>query len=171
MKFLNRSLLALMLLLVSGFCAASNCPAEDRLVIKDVTVIDATGAAAQPGQTVVISGGRIEQVGPSRKVRIPAGARVIDGKGQFLIPGLWDMHVHLAGIVADPTWSKETLLPLLIANGVTGVRDMGGKLSALLSWREEIAAGKLLGPHLFVSGPLIDGASFGDLDILVAKTP
>ena len=169
MKILNRILLVL---LAIGIGAGSRClAAEERLAIKDVTVIDATGAAAQPNQTVVIAGGRIEEIGPSRKVRISAGARVIDGKGQFLIPGLWDMHVHLAGIVADPVWSKETLLPLLIANGVTGVRDMGGKLSSLIAWRQEIVAGKLLGPHLFFSGPMIDGASFGDLDIIVAKTP
>ena len=168
MKIFIRVLL-LMLALAIG--AGSRCQAEERLAIKDVTVIDATGAAAQAGQTVVIANGRIEQVGPSRKVRVPVGARVIDGKGQFLIPGLWDMHVHLAGIVADPSWSKETLLPLLIVNGVTGVRDMGGKLSALLAWREEIAAGKLLGPHLFFSGPMIDGAAFGDLDIIAVKTP
>ncbi|MGH9702634.1 MAG: amidohydrolase family protein [Candidatus Acidiferrales bacterium] len=161
----------LLVLLAAGFCAGSSCPAEERLVIKDVTVIDATGAAAQPNQTVVIANGRIEEVRPSRKVRMPAGARVIDGKGHFLIPGLWDMHVHLAGIVADPVWSKETLLPLLIANGVTGVRDMGGKLAALIAWRQEIAAGKLPGPHLFFSGPMIDGAAFGDLDIIAVKSP
>ena len=71
----------------------------------------------------------------------PPGARVVDGHGKFLIPGLRDMHVHIAGVTADPKWSKATLLPLLIANGVTTVRDMGGDLEALQSWRKEIDSG------------------------------
>jgi hypothetical protein len=56
-----------------------------------------------------------------------------------LIPGLWDMHVHIACVSADPKWSKEILLPLLVANGITGVRNMGGDLGAPLEWRKEAA--------------------------------
>ena len=61
------------------------------------------------------------------------------------------MHVHIAGVTADPKWSKATLLPLLIANGITTVRDMGGDLAALQSWRKEIAEGKLVGPRIYCS--------------------
>ncbi len=68
--------------------------------------------------TVVIIGNRITTLGKSGKVKIPTGARVIEGTGKYLIPGLWDMHVH--------TGQKEIFFPLYIANGVTGVRDMGG---------------------------------------------
>jgi hypothetical protein len=67
------------------------------------------------------------------------------------------MHVHLAGVSADPAWSKDVLLPLLLANGITGVRDMGGDLHALLSWKRDIESGNLLGPHIIASGPWLAG--------------
>ena len=162
MKLLHRISIAL-LLAVSCRAAAS---AQETLAIQDVAIIDATGAAPKLHQTVLIAHGRIERIGSVRAVRIAAGTRTMDGKGHYLIPGLWDMHVHLAGVVADPRWSKETLLPLLLADGVTGVRDMGGDLSALLSWRKEIEEGKTIGPHLFVSGPMLEDAASGDPSVI-----
>jgi len=123
------------------------------LVLQHVTVIDGTGRAPQPDQTVVIAGGRITSIAPAGRIKIDKAATVIDARGKFLIPGLWDMHVHLAGINADPAWSKDVLLPLLIANGITGVRDMGGDLDALLSWKRDVEGGSLLGPHIYASGP------------------
>jgi imidazolonepropionase-like amidohydrolase len=129
--------------------AATDVP----LVLQHVTVIGGTGGAAKPDQTVIISGGHITAIAPAGKIKLDKAATVIDARGKFLIPGLWDMHVHLAGINADPAWSKEVLLPLLIANGITGVRDMGGDLEVLLSWKREVEAGSLLGPHFYASGP------------------
>ncbi len=128
--------------------------AAESIALLHVTVIDATDAKARPDRTVLISGNRIVSVDQSVP---PAGAQVIDGRGKFLIPGLCDMHVHIAGVTADPKWSKATLLPLLIANGVTTVRDMGGDLAALQSWRKEIADGKLIGPRIYCPGPMLDG--------------
>src|SRR4029077_2961595 len=81
--------------------------------------------------------------------------RVIDGHGQYLIPGLWDMHVHSAFGDWFPG-GRDVILPLFIANGVTGVRDMGGDLPVLLEWRKQISAGKILGPRMMVSGPMLD---------------
>ena len=141
-----------------GFCASglqAQRPAPGALAITHVTVIDGTGKPAKAEQTVVLAEGRIVAVGPSAELKAPAGARVVDGSGKFLIPGLWDMHVHIAGISADPAWSKKVLLPLLIANGITGARDMGGDLSALQAWRQEIDSGALLGPHLVTGGPML----------------
>ena len=123
------------------------------LVLQHVTVIDGTGRASQPDQTVVITGGRISSIAPFGRIKFDKTAKVIDARGKFLIPGLWDMHVHLAGVNADPAWSKDVLLPLLLASGVTGVRDMGGDLDALLSWKREVESGSLLGPHIYASGP------------------
>ncbi len=123
------------------------------LILKHVTVIDGTGRAPQSDQTVVIVGGRVTLVGPANQVKFDKTANVVDGRGKFLIPGLWDMHVHLAGVNADPSWSKDALLPLLLANGITGVRDMGGDLNALLSWKRDIESGTLLGPHIVAAGP------------------
>ena len=68
------------------------------------------------------------------------------------------MHVHIAGLNADPSWSKKVLLPLLLANGITGVRDMGGDLEALLSWKRDIADGKLLAPQIVAAGPFLVGS-------------
>ena len=101
---------------------------DNGLAIIHITVIDCTGAAAKPNSTVVVTGGLISAVGSSETVKIPAGARVVDASGKFLIPGLWDMHGHL-------TDATEDAFPLLIMNGVTGVRDMGGDVAQLDRWR------------------------------------
>lgn len=140
------------LLAVLGFSAAES---SQSLAITHVTVIDATGRPPQLDQTVLIDGGRITAIDAAAKIKIPKNARVIDASGKFLLPGLWDMHVHLAGINADPSWSKQVLLPLLLANGITGVRDMGGDLEALLSWQHDIESGVLLGPHIVAAGPFL----------------
>jgi hypothetical protein len=126
------------------------------IAITHVTVIDATGAAAQPDSTVVVSGGRISAVGPANKIAIPSGATVVDGAGKFLIPGLADMHIHLTG-AGEPIGSREFILPLLIANGITTVRDMGGKVEYLKELRAEIGSGKRVGPQIFFTGPYLDG--------------
>ncbi len=127
------------------------------LVLQHVSIIDGTGRAPHPDQTVVIVGGRIAAIGPAARTKFDRSAHVIDAHGKFLIPGLWDMHVHLAGVSADPSWSKDVLLPLLLANGITGVRDMGGDLHALLSWKRYIESGTLLAPHIIASGPWLAG--------------
>jgi len=128
---------------------------SSQLAITHVTLIDGSGHLPQPDQTVLIEGRRIAAVGPTAKTRVPKAARTIDASGKFLLPGFWDMHVHLAGINADPSWSKQVLLPLLLANGITGVRDMGGDLDALLSWQRDIESGALLGPHIVAAGPFL----------------
>jgi len=122
----------------------------------NVTVINPARASVQPGRAVVVNGNHITAVADSTHFQIPTGTRVIDGTGQFLIPGLWDMHVH--SVFGD--WfpgGRDIILPLLVANGVTGVRDMGGDLAVLLSWRKQIAEGQLIGPRIVVSGPMLDG--------------
>jgi cytosine/adenosine deaminase-related metal-dependent hydrolase len=75
------------------------------LVIRRVTVIDATGKPAQPGMTVVIEQDQIAAIGPWTKVKAPAGSQIVDGRGKFLIPGLWDMHVH--GFSTEPGSTAE----------------------------------------------------------------
>lgn len=124
-----------------------------QIAIVHATVIDPGPGTVRTDQTVVIQGDRITAVGP---VAAPQGARVIDGTGQFVIPGLWDMHVH--SVFGD--WfpgGRDVILPLFIANGVTGVRDMGGELAILQGWRDSIAAGALVGPRMVISGPMLDG--------------
>jgi imidazolonepropionase-like amidohydrolase len=154
LKSLRRILLPLLLalLVVPSFSSAEP---SSQLAITHVTLIDATGRPPQPDQTVLIEAGRITAVGATTKLKVPKTARTIDGSGKFLLPGFWDMHVHLAGVSANPSWSKEVLLPLLLANGITGVRDMGGDLDALLSWQRDAESGALLAPHIVASGPFL----------------
>lgn len=115
-----------------------------------VTVIDATGAAAQSDMVVVVADGKIAEIGKFGKVKIPKKSQVIDGGGKFLIPGLWDMHVHLSK-------AGENALPLFVANGITSVRDMGGDYVKLLQWRKEAAAaGTRLSPRIKTPGALLE---------------
>lgn len=142
-------------LIAPGALAASPAQANE-LVITHVNVIDATGSPLQPDRTVVIRKGIIVRIKKSSQFKPPEGATVVDAQDKFLIPGLWDMHVHT--IFGD--WipgGKEVSLPLFLANGVTGVRDMGGDLDILLEWRREISAGTLQGPTMVVAGPMLDG--------------
>src|SRR5262249_59126005 len=76
--------------------------------------------------------------------------------GSCFLPGLWDMHVPAAFGDGFPG-GREVILPLFIANGVTGVRDMGGDVPVLFAWRKQIAAGEIVGPRAVVSGPMLDG--------------
>jgi hypothetical protein len=100
--------------------------------------------------------GHITSVSDTVKFQSPKNAWVIDATGQYLIPGLWDMHVHSAFGDWFPG-GRDIILPLFIANGVTGVRDMGGDVPVLLEWRKQIADGKIIGPRIVISGPMLDG--------------
>jgi imidazolonepropionase-like amidohydrolase len=173
-----KKLLSVLFWLIATFALSCGAPparpraeaAAKPLVFTDVTVIDATGSPAQPGMTVVIEGGRIIEIGKRSDVTVPEGAEVVDAAGKFLIPGLWDMHVHI--VFGD--WlpgGKEISLPLFIANGVTGVRDMGGELAVLAGWRREIERGALLGPRLVVSGPMLDGPAPRFPSSIAIRTP
>jgi imidazolonepropionase-like amidohydrolase len=142
---------------------ATTAQKDKELAITHVTVIDCTGAASQPNSTVIIGNGHISAVGPSDRVTIRAGVRVIDGGGKFLIPGLWDMHGHL-------TDATEDAFPLLIMNGVTGVRDMGGDLAQIDRWRSEIDKGLRVGPHIIRAGPFVDGPKEGVSNRLTVRT-
>ena len=131
------------------------------LALLHVTVIDGTGAPPKPDMTVIIAGYRIAEIAKSNTISIPRSTRTIDATGSFLIPGLWDMHAHPDDPelwpVNPPPKEKEKLLTLLIANGVTGIRDMGGDLKLLQEWRARVGAGTMIGPHIYACGPLLDG--------------
>jgi len=122
------------------------------LVVRNATLVDAV-SPPRPGQAVVIVGDRIESIGPAAGVAVPPGARVLDAAGGFLIPGLWDMHAHVAGY--------PDALGLLVAHGVTGVREMGNasaeRSREIEAWRAEIADGRRVGPRIVAAGPTLDG--------------
>lgn len=122
------------------------------VAIQNVTIIPGTDAAPIPRATIVIQGRRIAAVGSSRAIQVPADARVIDGGGRHVIPGLIDTHVHIASDVGTPR--LERVLGYQLANGVTGVREASGmgRERDLCALRERIKAGDLLAPRLYVSG-------------------
>jgi imidazolonepropionase-like amidohydrolase len=190
MRFLPRSLavcLAVTLLAFAPerqprFTAASESSpgssAKIPLAITHVTIVNPQGPPQQD-MTVVALAGVIEWIGSASDHKRPAHKDEIefDARGKFLIPGLWDMHTHVAGISADPAWSKDVLLPLLVANGIIGIRDMGGDLRALQEWRREIASGALLGPQIVAAGPMLvpaprpGKAKSSDPSVLEVRTP
>jgi imidazolonepropionase-like amidohydrolase len=133
--------------------AASPLSAQT-LTIANATVVDVSNGTLHPGTTVVVDANRIVSVGPASAT--DARGQVVDAKGLYLIPGLWDMHTH-----AYFGWSSDFgdsyVLPLFVANGVTGIRDMGSDLDAVLRARAEVAAHRLVGPRMVVSGPMLDG--------------
>jgi imidazolonepropionase-like amidohydrolase len=138
------------------FCSCSKNQSPRPLAITHVTLIDATGSDPKPDVTVVVADGKIQAITASEAAQLPTDGQVIDATGKFLIPGLTDFHLHLTG-AGEPTGSREFFLPLLLANGITTVRDMGGYLQSLVPLREEIRDGKRLGPEIFFAGPYLDG--------------
>jgi imidazolonepropionase-like amidohydrolase len=143
--------------------ALSPCLWAQTLTITHATVVDVSDGKLIPDTTVVVEGNRIASVEPSAKGKAKAevsahakAGRVVDATGLFLIPGLWDMHTHVYfdSTVAD---GSDLVLPLFLANGVTGVRDMGSNLDMVLQARGDVAAHRLLGPRMVVSGPMLDG--------------
>ncbi len=116
------------------------------LIIQNVTVIDATGADPKPAMSVGIDRGQIVAI--KKKIKAPKGARIVDGSGKFLIPGLWDMHVHLNG--------PEIFFPLLLANGIIGVREMftGIPIQTIRTWSMRDNVPRIFAPG-FLDGPMM----------------
>ena len=115
------------------------------IAVKDVTVIPMDSERVIGNQTVLIDRDRIVAIGSSDRIKIPAGARVVDGSGKYLIPGLFDMHIHL-----EP--GRERSLVLYLANGITTVRNMSGR-QWHLQLRERIAKKEVPGPRFFTTSP------------------
>jgi imidazolonepropionase-like amidohydrolase len=143
----------------AGLAAAGIAPAlfaqeaaaagTEVVVVLGATVVDGTNAPARPHSAVVLIGDRIAWVGPVAELPHRAGARIVDGRGRYLIPGLWDTHSH--GIDLEPLFP-----PMFLANGVTGIREMWGYAENRAT-RDKIARGELLGPRVVLASAIIDG--------------
>ncbi len=138
-------LLCFVLLAIAGIPGAW----AQETAITDVTVINPRARSVLPHRTVIVERDRIVEIRPSSQGPPAPGTRLISGKQKFLIPGLWDAHVHLtkAGVLS---------LPLFVANGVTGVRDMGSDFREVAAWRSQIEAGTLIGPRVKTSGQMLE---------------
>ncbi len=122
-------------------------PQDEPVAIADVTIVDVRAGELVAGQTVVVRGERIEAAGPSAEVGVPANARRVDGAGGFLIPGLWDMHVHMT--------AAARFGELYVANGVTGVRDMF--TMGNVGFTKGLFRGERVGPRVVAAGRIVDG--------------
>lgn len=125
------------------------------VALLNLSVIDIARGEAVPRQTVVISNGLIRAVGSSRSTIIPRGARRIDASGKFLMPGLWDSHVHFMN-------TGPSALPLYLALGVTSVREMGGFIDSTRAWQARMREGTLAGPRILTPGPILEAPRYLD---------
>lgn len=145
------------LLIAIAATVAASAPARAAdLLIRHATIVDVRTGKLLPAQTVLVRDGSIVSVTSAKAPRLHAD-QTIDARGKFLMPGLWDMHMHFGG---GPELVQENLdlMPLYVANGVTAVRDCAGdEATEVLKWRDEIAAGRLMGPTIFTSGPKLEG--------------
>jgi imidazolonepropionase-like amidohydrolase len=127
------------------------------IIIEETTVIDVQSGTLLENQYIGIRNDTIIFMGNAARIRGYLARQNVNGRGKYVIPGLWDMHVHFRGGEALIEENKN-LLPLFVANGITGVREAGGDMtSAIFQWREQISAGQLAGPVIFTSGPKLDG--------------
>src|SRR5258708_776426 len=149
---------ALLMMMAAARSLLWSCkrPPKSKLALPHVTLIDATGSPAQPDMTVVVADQRIASLGPSKTTEIPTDVEIVDATGKFVIPGLADMHIHLTA-AGEPDGSRKFIVPLLLANGITTVRDMGSYLDSILPLRKEIDEGNRLGPRIVTPGPYLDG--------------
>lgn len=153
-----RRLLAFAAALAGLWAGPAAAKAAADLLIHDATLIDVAAGKVRPHQSVAISGDTIIAVGPASAIgrRYQAKTR-IDARGRFIMPGLWDMHVHFGG---GPELVEENrnLLPIYVAYGITAVRDCAADISeAVYRWRDQTASGALLSPAIFTSGPKLEG--------------
>ena len=134
------------LIFIAAVAVATQAPT---LAITGVNVVDVVEGRIVANSTVVVTGNTISSV--TRNGAPPGDARLVDGRNRFLVPGLWDMHAHIQG-------NEKAWLPLYVANGVTGIRDMGADLDFILDIREATSSGRTLGPRIVAAGPILDDA-------------
>jgi hypothetical protein len=152
--------------IVLSFLVEGGIKAQSATAFTNVAVVDVEKGALRLGQTVVIEGSRITAAGDAKRIPTPGGARVIDGDGKFLMPGLWDMHVHAMPV---PHVSE-----LFIANGVTGIRDMYDDPLKIRDLRKAIQEHRRIGPRVITSGKIINGAVVKNRDpapLTIVHTP
>jgi imidazolonepropionase-like amidohydrolase len=134
--------------LVSNHACGQNVP----LVIEHVSVVDVIAGRLKSDMTIEIRG-RVISAMRAGGVKVPLGATLIDGRGKYLIPGLWDMHVHMG----FPPGAAQVFLPVMVANGILDARDMHSLISIIVPLKHAVANGSQTGPRLFVAGPAVDG--------------
>jgi imidazolonepropionase-like amidohydrolase len=143
-----------LLALVQACASVPLTDANQSIALVGVTIVDpSSNQPSSADQTILIADGVIRAVGPSSTITVPANARRVEARGKFAIPGLWDAHVHFMN-------TGVTALPLLIANGITSVREMGGYIDSTRAWQARMKAGTLVGPRIVTSGPILESPRY-----------
>src|SRR5688572_2365624 len=153
---ITRNMVRTFSLSIVFFVTSLNSFAQDSYAIKNVSVITMTKEEVLPDQTVMVEKGIIKSISPSAETKLSSGVAVIEGKGKFLIPGLFDMHTHFFYEQGDHINTNETELKLMLANGVTTARIMAGHPS-FLEAKANVKSGKWVGPELSVASPQLVG--------------
>jgi imidazolonepropionase-like amidohydrolase len=160
-KFPFRFILAGMLFGVAG--TGQSAPADGPTAFVNVNVVHPELNTVIRGQTIVVAGATIREIGPAAELEPAPGSRIIDVQGAYVLAGLADMHAHVPLRQKEDTYLND-LLFLWVANGVTTIRGMNGE-PAHLALRERIARGEILGPRLFTAGPPFIGAKLKDPEV------
>lgn len=147
-------------LLLTATLAWAQEPART-IAFTHVTVIDTAAGTSEPDMTVVVKGDRVVDAGRSTALKPPDKALIVDAKGKYLTPGLWDMHAHFV----------QRSVSIYLANGVTGVRDMADDIDQVRKLRDQVASGEVIGPRIYFCGPHVDGPSQRQSGNLIVKTP
>ncbi len=160
MRQVATTTLLIWLLAISG-------PTSADTLLTDVTLVDVGTGTLAEGQSVLIRDGVISEMGAD--IAPADGVEVIDGSGGYLIPGLWDSHVHVFSSATEP----DTAFPLYLINGVTGIRDMGAlwPIEDQQDLQARIEAGEVLGPRLILSGAWVDASPGSWPGMFLADTP
>lgn len=155
-SLMRRAIVQLLLLVLLLPCPAATKTPPHVLVFTNVNVIDMSGGPTLRSVNVVIHNDRIVAISKRAVIHLGRNVQVVNAAGKFLIPGLWDMHVHTA-VRPDADLPSRNLLSLYLAYGVVGVRDMGGDWTRLAALRKELKEGTLQGAALLAAGPFVDG--------------
>ena len=142
-----------LILLFLVACSGTRLEFSSGIAFEDVSVVDVREGITSDGMTVVVQGNRIVAVEPTSGVRLAEGVQRVSASGMYIIPGLWDMHVH-----AMDEDTHELFAKLFVANGITGIREMWGSLDVAALWRTVVETGDVVLPRFLIAGNLIDGA-------------
>jgi imidazolonepropionase-like amidohydrolase len=157
MRAIITAVWALFSIIFAGSAASAAPAASGTYAITNVTVVPMDRSRLLPGQTVIVSGGRIQSIGPAARARVPAGAVRIEGRGRYLMPGLAEMHAHVPPNPADAQWTQDVLF-LYAANGITFARSMLGAPHHL-DLRARAERGDIVSPRIYAAGPSLNGNS------------
>lgn len=148
----THKLLYFFLLIILAACQSNELLFENSICIENINTIDPSDGLKE-NQTVIIKDGKIHKIVDTTTLQLSKENNIIDGTGKYLIPGLWDAHVHFAYIEE----LAPSMFDLFLSHGITSVRDTGGKVDFVKSWKDKALANPTDAPRVMMAGPLLDG--------------